>query len=202
MLRTSRRTSRRQANAACSSTPLGLYFPARGPQGVLNTNVVFPGCHIRSAGWLLLHGLAGGGIHRGHDEAGLLNMLGSIGEVDLSAVTRKCNFFCEISFTWCGKVFRMAKIRHDRERLSGLADMRRPKTDGELMQFLQAASGYWLRCLEWWRLLHHCVIFWSLTCRDQAGLNAWLQVRPSFRKRGRWSRDSLVFRTGCWWLLR
>ena len=32
---------------------------------------------------------------------------------------------------------------HDRERLSGLASMRRPQTAGELMQFLQAVS--WLR---------------------------------------------------------
>ena len=31
---------------------------------------------------------------------------------------------------------------HDRERLSGLASMRRPQTAGELMQFLQAV--YWL----------------------------------------------------------
>ena len=34
-------------------------------------------------------------------------------------------------------------MSHDRERLSGLASMRRPQTVGKLIQFLQAVN--WLR---------------------------------------------------------
>jgi len=54
----------------------------------------------------------------------------------------KCTFF-ETSITWCGKVYSQGQVKHDPDRLSGLANMRRPETAGELMQFLQAVN--WLR---------------------------------------------------------
>ena len=58
------------------------------------------------------------------------------------AAAHKCTFF-ETSITWCGKVYSQGQVKHDPERLTGLATMRRPETAAELMQFLQAVN--WLR---------------------------------------------------------
>lgn len=63
-------------------------------------------------------------------------------DVDLFAAAHKC-VFSDTSIMWCGKVYSRGEIRHDRERVSGLANLRRPVTAGELMQFLQAVN--WLR---------------------------------------------------------
>lgn len=41
------------------------------------------------------------------------------------------------------KAYLGSEIEHDPERLSGLANLRRPETAGELMQFLQPVN--WLR---------------------------------------------------------
>ena len=59
-------------------------------------------------------------------------------EVGLYTAAHKCTLF-ETSITWCAKVY----VKHDSERLTALATMRRPETAGELMQFLQAVN--WLR---------------------------------------------------------
>ena len=63
-------------------------------------------------------------------------------EVGLFAAAHKCVFF-DTSIAWCGKVFSHGEIKHEPERLSGLANLRRLQTAGELMQFLQAVN--WLR---------------------------------------------------------
>ncbi|CAM9326823.1 unnamed protein product [Discosporangium mesarthrocarpum] len=42
-----------------------------------------------------------------------------------------------LEIQWCGKVFTGRTVRHDQARVQGLADLCRPETAGELMQFLQ-----------------------------------------------------------------
>ena len=63
-------------------------------------------------------------------------------DVGLYAAAYKCTFF-ETSITWCGKVYSQGQVKHDPERLTGLAAMRHPETAAELMQFSQAVN--WLR---------------------------------------------------------
>ena len=82
-------------------------------------------------------------IYWGLDETDLFNtlelILERLEEVGLYAAAHKCTFF-EISITWCGKVYSQGQVKHDPERLTGLATMRRPETAAELMQFLQAVT--------------------------------------------------------------
>ena len=85
-------------------------------------------------------------IYWGHDEQDLLRTLDLILErlegVGLYAAAHKCVFF-DTSISWCGKVYSQGATQHDGERVSGLANLRRPETAGELMHFLQAVN--WLR---------------------------------------------------------
>ena len=82
-------------------------------------------------------------IYWGHDVEDLLQtlelILGRLEEVGLFAAAHKCVFF-DTSIAWCGKVYSRGAIKHDPERLSDLANLRRPATAGELMQFLQAVN--------------------------------------------------------------
>ena len=86
-----------------------------------------------------------GVIYWGFDETDLLNMLDlileSLEDVGLCAAADKFAFF-ETRITWCGKETSQGEVKHDPERLTGLATMRSPETAGELMQFLQAVN--WL----------------------------------------------------------
>ena len=85
-------------------------------------------------------------IYWGLDETDLFNTLELILERlednGLYTAAHKCTFF-ETSITWCGKVYSQGQVKHDPERLTGLATMRRPQTACELMQFLRAVN--WLR---------------------------------------------------------
>ena len=85
-------------------------------------------------------------ISWGLDEIDLFNTLELILErlehVGLYATAHKCTI-SETSITWCGKLYSQGQVKHDPERLTGLATMRRPETADELMQFLQAVN--WLR---------------------------------------------------------
>ena len=85
-------------------------------------------------------------IHWGLNETDLLNTLDLIlerlEEVGLYAAVHNRHFF-ETSITWCGKMYSHAQVKHDPERLAGLATMRHPETAGELMQFWQDVN--WLR---------------------------------------------------------
>ena len=77
-------------------------------------------------------------IYWGSDETDLFNTL----ELTWYDAAHKCTFL-ETSITWCGKMYSQGQVKHDPERLTGLATMRRPETAAELMQFLQAVN--WLR---------------------------------------------------------
>ena len=85
-------------------------------------------------------------IYWGLDETDLFNTLELIlvrlEEVGLYTAAHKCTFF-ETSITWCGKVYSQGQVRHDPQRLTGLATMRQPETAAELMLFLKAVN--WLR---------------------------------------------------------
>ena len=59
----------------------------------------------------------------------------------LFAAAHKCMFF-DTEIAWCGKVYSGGQVSHDRERLSGLASMRRPQTADELMHFLHAVNWF------------------------------------------------------------
>ena len=82
--------------------------------------------------------LVDGEIYYGLDETDLLNtlelILERLKEIGVYAATHKCTFF-ETSITWCGKVHSQGQVKHDPERLTGLATMRRPETAVDLMQF-------------------------------------------------------------------
>ena len=126
--------------------PGGLYSPTRAPQGVLNATSYYQGTMTD-----VLHGLncliwVDDIVYWGDTEEEMLNTLDLILErlesVGLFAAAHKCVFYTK-SVKWCGKVYSHGKIEHDRDRLSGLANLRRPETAGELMQFLQAIN--WLR---------------------------------------------------------
>ena len=66
-------------------------------------------------------------------------ILDRLEEVGLYAAGHKCTVF-ETSITWCGKLYSQGQVKHDPERLTGLATMRRPETAAELMQFLQPVN--------------------------------------------------------------
>ena len=72
----------------------------------------------------------------GADEDDLLNTLdkifGHLEDAGLFAAFYKCLFF-DTEIPWCGKVYSGGQVFHDRERLNGLASMRRPQKEGELM---------------------------------------------------------------------
>ena len=74
-----------------------------------------------------------GVIYWGLDETDLFNtlelILKRLEEVGLYAAAHKCTFF-ETNITWCGKVHSRGRVKHDPERLTGLATMRRPDTAG------------------------------------------------------------------------
>ena len=126
------------------ATPEGLFTPTRVPQGVLNATVYFQGVmtellagfnyKVEDIVWWVA------------DKDDLPNTLDKIlhrlEDADLFAAAPKCLLF-DTKMSWCGKVYSGRQVSHDRERLSGLANMRRPQTAGELMQFLQAVN--WLR---------------------------------------------------------
>ena len=63
-------------------------------------------------------------------------------DVGLFVAAHKCSFFAT-EIKWCGKVYSGRGVAHDPDRVQGLANMRRPESAGELMQFLQAVN--WLR---------------------------------------------------------
>ena len=72
----------------------------------------------------------------GADEDDLLNtldkILGRLEDAGLFAAAHKCLFF-DTEISRCGKVYSRRQVFHDRERLRGLASMRRPQTAGELV---------------------------------------------------------------------
>ncbi|CAB1109830.1 unnamed protein product [Ectocarpus sp. CCAP 1310/34] len=126
--------------------PGGLYSPERVPQGVLNATSYYQGT-MNS----ILHDLncivwVDDIVYWGETEEDLLNTLDLIlarfEHHGLFVAAHKCTFYTT-SVKWCGKVYSKGVIEHDRDRLSGLANLRRPETAGELMQFLQAVN--WLR---------------------------------------------------------
>eukprot|EP00903_Cladosiphon_okamuranus_P017345 g15980.t1 len=126
--------------------PGGLYTPTRVPQGVLNATSYFQATMTELLDGLNCMVWVDDVIFWGHDEDDLLYTLELVLErlesVGLFAAAHKCIFF-DTSIKWCGKVYSCGDIKHDPERLSGLANLRRPETAGELMQFLQAVN--WLR---------------------------------------------------------
>ena len=85
-------------------------------------------------------------VYWGEDEDDCSNtpdhVLEPLEEVSMFAAAHECVLF-ETSITCCGKVYSQGQVQHDADSLSGLANMRRPATAGELMQFLQAVN--WLR---------------------------------------------------------
>ena len=50
------------------------------------------------------------------------------------------NIFFDTSITWWGKVYSRGEVKHDPERLSGLANLRRPETAGELIYAILASG--------------------------------------------------------------
>ena len=76
----------------------------------------------------------------GADEDNFLNTLDKIIDclevADLFVAAHKYLLF-DVEILWCGKVYSRGQEAHEREHLSGLANMRWPQTAGELMQFLQ-----------------------------------------------------------------
>ena len=128
------------------ATPGGLYTPTRVPQGILNATSYFQATLTRVLEGLNCMIWVDDVIYRGLDETDLFNtlelILERLEEVGMYAAAHKCIFF-ETSITWCGKVYSQGQAKHDPERLTGLATMRRPETAGELMQFSQAVN--WLR---------------------------------------------------------
>eukprot|EP00903_Cladosiphon_okamuranus_P006086 g5996.t1 len=111
--------------------PGGLYTPTRVPQGVLNAT-----SYSQATMTELLDGLncmvwVDDVIYWGHNEDDLLNTLELLLErrerAGLCAAAHKSIFF-DTSITWCGKVYSRGEIKHDPERLSGLANLRRPET--------------------------------------------------------------------------
>ena len=69
-------------------------------------------------------------IYWGLNDADLLNTLNLIlehlEEVGLYAAAHKCTFSRLASHTWYGKVYSQGEAKHDPERLTGLATIRRP----------------------------------------------------------------------------
>ena len=90
-----------------------------------------------------MHGLGGQCDIWGSDKIDVLNALDLIlerlEEVSLYATAQQCTFFAT-SITWCGKVYSHGEVKHDPERLVGLATMRPHETAGELIQFFQAVN--------------------------------------------------------------
>ena len=128
------------------ATPGGLYTPTRVPRGILNATSYFQATLTRMLEGLNCMIWVDDVIYWGLDETDLFNtlelILERLEEVGLYAAAHKCTFF-ETSITWCGKMYSQWQVKHDPERLTGLATMRRPETAAELMQFLQAVN--WLR---------------------------------------------------------
>ena len=125
------------------ATPGGLYTPTRVPQGILNATSYFQSTLKRVLEGLNCTIWVDDVIYWGLDETDLVNTLELILErlegVGLYDAAHKCTFF-ETSITWCGKVYSQGQVKHDPERLTGLATIRRPETAAELMQFLQAVN--------------------------------------------------------------
>ena len=75
----------------------------------------------------------------GADEYDFLNtldkILGSLEDAGLFTAAHRCLFF-DTEISWCGNMYSGEQVFDDRERLSGLASTRRPRTAGELMQFV------------------------------------------------------------------
>eukprot|EP00903_Cladosiphon_okamuranus_P005335 g5333.t1 len=92
-------------------------------------------------------------IYWGHDEDDLLNtlelLLERLERAGLYAAAHKSIFF-DMSITWCGKVYSRVEIKHDPERLSGLANVRRPETAGEMLLVDTAIEPDWttLECFR------------------------------------------------------
>ena len=128
------------------ATPGGLYTPTRVPQEILNATSCFQATLIRVLEGMNCMIWVDDMIYWGLDDTDLFNtlelILERLEEVGLCAAAHKCPFF-ETRITWCGKVYSQGQVKHDPERLTGLATIRRPETATELMQFLQAVN--WLR---------------------------------------------------------
>ena len=128
------------------ATPEGLFTPTRVPQGILNATSFFQATLTQVLAGLNCMVWVDDVVYWGVDEDDLLDTLDKIlarlEEAGMFVAAHKCTFF-ETSITWCGKVYSQGEVKHDSDRLSGLANMRRPETAGELMQFLQAVN--WLR---------------------------------------------------------
>ena len=126
------------------ATPRGLYTPTRVPQGILNATSYFQATLSRVLEGLNCMILLYNVMYWGSDETDLFNtlelILERLEEIGLYATVHKRTFL-ETSITWCWKVYSQGQVKHDPERLTGLATMRRPETAAELMQFLQAANG-------------------------------------------------------------
>ncbi|CAN0296857.1 unnamed protein product [Scytosiphon promiscuus] len=61
----------------------------------------------------------------------------------------KCTFSAT-ELVWCGRVHSAGRLLHDFARLRDLADMRRPETAGELMQFLHKFLAFVPGKIEGW----------------------------------------------------
>lgn len=89
-------------------------------------------------------------FYSGHDEDDLLRtlelILDRLEEVGLFAASHKVRFFRYIdrvvreSIAWCGKVYPHGEIKHDRERISGLAILRFPETVNWLSKYFAASD--------------------------------------------------------------
>ena len=125
-----------------TATPEGLFTPTRVPRGILNATAYSQGVMAGLNCKIWVDDIVWWRVDEHNFPNTLNKVLGRLEDVGLIAAAHKCLFF-DNEITWCGKVYSGGQVSHDRERLSGLASMRRPQTASELMQFLQAVN--WLR---------------------------------------------------------
>ena len=127
----------------------GLFTPTCVPQGVMNTTLYFQGMMME-----VLGNLVGRACLIYVDDVKVIGRSGEELIVNLRAVLLLCMerglfiaahklvlFATEVK--WFGKLYSGMAVRHDPGRVRGLVEMRRPKTLGELMKFLQATN--WMR---------------------------------------------------------
>ena len=123
------------------ATPPRVY-----PKAFLIATVYFQGVMFESLAGLNCKVWVDDIVRSGADEYNMLNnldeILGCLKDAGLFAAAHKRLFF-DTEIWWCGMVYSGRQVIYDRERLSKLANMRRPHAAGELMRFLQAVN--WLR---------------------------------------------------------